>query len=130
MNKKLIIIGILGLAGAGAFLYFKSKNKLGKNDTPTPTSTLSEPPTQSNVTIGEVTLTTPVEVVENALKISEAKSIAREIFNLRNKRKNVNFDFTQINTINTINTGGKIKELNKNLALLGYKEVNGLIQKI
>jgi len=128
MNKKLIIIGILGLAGAGAFLYFKSKNKLGKNDTPTPTSTLSVPPTQSNVTKEEVTLKTPVEVVENALKISEAKSIAREIFNLRNKRKNVNVNFDQL--VNPINTGGKIKELNKNLALLGYKEINGLIQKI
>ena len=180
MNKKLIIIGVLGLAGAGAFLYFKSKNKLGKNiipstagdlvtpsgnsvlpttttTTPTPTSTLSVPPTQSSVTIGEVTLTTPVQVVETAIKISEAKNIANEILNLRNQK--IRYDtFNTINTTESLNNyakesrntfhlnsnrmlqlllnsdlkkiNDKIKELDKTLALLGYTEVNGSIQKI
>jgi hypothetical protein len=180
MNKKLIIIGVLGLAGAGAFLYFKSKNKLGKKDitssagglvppsdnsvlptttttTPTPTSTLSMPPTQSSVTIGEVTLTTPVQVVETAIKISEAKNIANEILNLRNQK--IRYDtFNTINTTESLNNyakesrntfhlnsnrmlqlllnsdlkriNDKIKELDKTLALLGYTEVNGSIQKI
>jgi hypothetical protein len=178
MNKKLIIIGVLGLAGAGAFLYFKSKNKLGKNDIPssagglvttsgtsvlptttttTPTSTISVPPTQSSVTIGEVTLTTPVQVVETAIKISEAKNIANEILNLRNQK--IRYDtFNTINTTESLNNyakesrntfhlnsnrmlqlllnsdlkriNDKIKELDKTLALLGYTEVNGSIQKI
>jgi hypothetical protein len=175
MNKKLIIIGVLGLAGAGAFLYFKSKNKLGKNNIPssagslvpptdnsvlpttTPTSTISVPPTQSSVTIGEVTLTTPVQVVETAIKISEAKNIANEILNLRNQK--IRYDtFNTINTTESLNNyakesrntfhlnsnrmlqlllnsdlkriNDKIKELDKTLALLGYTEVNGSIQKI
>ena len=100
MNKNVIIIGALSLIGVGAFLYFKPK-KTNQNIIPstagdlvapsvnsvlpTPTNTLSVPPTQSNVTIGEVTLTTPVQVVETALKISEAKDIANRIFNIRNK---------------------------------------------
>ena len=180
MNKKLIIIGVLGLAGAGAFFYFKSKNKLGKNDItssagglvtpsgnsvlptstttpPTPTSTISEAPTQTSVTIGEVTLTTPVQVVETAIKISEAKNIANEILNLRNQK--IRYDtFNTINTTESLNNyakesrntfhlnsnrmlqlllnsdlkriNDKIKELDKTLALLGYTEVNGSIQKI
>jgi CCR4-NOT transcriptional regulation complex NOT5 subunit len=184
MNKKLIIIGVLGLAGAGAFFYFKSKNKLGKNDTPssagglvptsgtsvlptsttstttTPTSTLSVPPTQSSVTIGEVTLTTPVQVVETAIKIAEAKNIATQILNLRNQKNR----YDMFNTTKTkksfndyaiesgnqwwLDKGGgeqmlqmllnqdlrklneKIYELDKTLALIGYTEINGSIQKI
>jgi cytoskeletal protein RodZ len=136
MNKNVIIIGALSLIGVGAFLYFKPK-KTNQNIIPstagdlvapsvnsvlpTPTSTLSVPPTQSNVTIGEVTLTTPVQVVETALKISEAKDIANRILDARNKRKNSNHK----GAIDKI-----IKELDKNLALLGYVEVNGSIQKI
>jgi hypothetical protein len=186
MNKKLIIIGILGLAGAGAFLYFKSKNKLGKNDTPssagglvpssagglvptsgtsvlpttttttttpTPTSTLSVPPTQSSVTIGDVVLTTPVQVVETAIKIAEAKSIATQILNLRNTKNrwttislddyaretgkqffigksggNAMLQLLKSNSLTDIDA--QIKELDKTLALLGYTEMNGSIQKI
>jgi hypothetical protein len=164
MNKKLIIIGILGLAGAGAFLYFKSKNKLGKNDTPSsagglvPTSgtsvlstttTTTTKPNETSVTIGEVTLTTPVQVVETALKIAEAKGIASQILEMKNKKnrlvnmpllqykkesnkewlqgesyiqQELNFDLKIIDD--------KIKNLDKTLALLGYTEVNGSIQKI
>lgn len=176
-NKKIIVIGILGLAGAGAFLYFKSKNKLGKNDIPssagglvptsnnsvlptntttttTPTSTLSVPPTQSSVTIGEVTLTTPVQVVETAIKISEAKGIASQILELKNQKirydlfnqnkslkefaieSNNNFWINDNRMLQLLLNGNlkkindKIKELDKTLALLGYTEVNGSIQKI
>jgi hypothetical protein len=177
MNKKLIIIGILGLAGAGAFLYFKSKNKSVKNNTsssagglvptsgtsvlptttttttPTPTSTLSVPPTQSSVTIGDVVLTTPVQVVETAIKIAEAKSIATQILNLRNIKNrwttislddyaretgkqffigksggNAMLQLLKSNSLKDIDA--QIKELDKTLALLGYTEMNGSIQKI
>ena len=115
------------------------------------------PPTQSSVTIGEVTLTTPVQVVETAIKISEAKNIANEILNLRNQK--IRYDtFNTINTTESLNNyakesrntfhlnsnrmlqlllnsdlkkiNDKIKELDKTLALLGYTEVNGSIQKI
>jgi hypothetical protein len=166
MNKNVIIIGALSLIGVGAFLYFKPK-KTNQNiipstagdfvapsvnsvlPTPTPTSTISEPPTQSNVTIGEVTLTTPVQVVETALKISEAKDIANRIFNIRNKinrysnmndlrewARETDTRWTWENELPRLkknylsNLGKGIKELDKNLALLGYVEVNGSIQKI
>ena len=173
MNKKLIIIGVLGLAGAGAFLYFKSKNKLGKNDIPssagglippsgtsvlpTTTTTTTTKPNETSVTIGEVTLTTPVQVVETAIKIAEAKNIATQILNLRNQK--IRYDtFNTINTTESLNNyakesrntfhlnsnrmlqlllnsdlkriNDKIKELDKTLALLGYTEMNGSIQKI
>jgi hypothetical protein len=176
MNKNVIIIGALSLIGVGAFLYFKPKktkqniipssagdlvapsgNSVLPTPTPTPTSTLSEPPTQSNVTIGEVTLTTPVQVVETAIKIAEAKGIARQILELRNKK--IRYDnFNNINTTKSLNAfanesnnefwlnnsrmlklmlkgnidkiSNQIKDLDKNLALLGYVEVNGSIQKI
>ena len=164
MNKNVIIIGALSLIGVGAFLYFKPK-KTNQNIIPstagdlvapsvnsvlpTPTNTLSVPPTQSNVTIGEVTLTTPVQVVETALKISEAKDIANRIFNIRNKinrysnmkdlrewAREADVDWTWENELPLLkknylsNLGKGIKELDKNLALLGYVEVNGSIQKI
>ena len=164
MNKNVIIIGALSLIGVGAFLYFKPK-KTNQNIIPstagdlvapsvnsvlpTPTNTLSVPPTQSNVTIGEVTLTTPVQVVETALKISEAKDIANRIFNIRNKinrysnmndlrewARETDTRWTWENELPLLkknylsNLGKGIKELDKNLALLGYVEVNGSIQKI
>jgi hypothetical protein len=168
MNKNVIIIGALSLIGVGAFLYFKPKktnqniipstagdlvapsgNSVLPTPTPTPTSTLSVPPTQSNVTIGEVTLTTPVQVVETALKISEAKDIANRIFGIRNKinrysnmkdlrewAREADVNWTWENELPLLkknylsNLGKGIKELDKNLALLGYVEVNGSIQKI
>jgi hypothetical protein len=184
MNTKVITISLLSLIGIGAFFYFKpkksgqdknsltggslasnSESTLGTTTAPTttsntttaPTSTLSVPPTQSSVTIGEVTLTTPVQVVETAIKISEAKNIASQIFNLRNQK--IRYDnFNNINTTESLNDfaiesnnkfwlnnnrmlklllngnlnkiNDKIKELDKTLALLGYTEVNGSIQKI
>ena len=101
MNKKLIIIGVLGLAGAGAFLYFKSKNKLGKNDIPssagglippsgtsvlpTTTTTTTTKPNETSVTIGDVVLTPPIEKLENAIKLAEARNIATQINELRNR---------------------------------------------
>jgi len=126
-----------------------SGNSVLPTPTPTPTSTLSEPPTQSNVTIGEVTLTTPVQVVETALKISEAKDIANRIFDIRNKinrysnmndlrkwAKETDTRWTWENELPLLkknylsNLSKGIKDLDKNLALLGYVEVNGSIQKI
>jgi hypothetical protein len=171
MNKNVIIIGALSLIGVGAFLYFKPK-KTNQNIIPssagglvpnsdnsvlpTPTSTSSVPPTQSNVTKEEVVLT-PVDVVENALKISEAKNILGKILILRIK-KNRYDNFNNIGTKRALNDfareshngifqnnetmlklvlkrdlekiNNQIKELDKNLGLLGYTEVNGSIQKI
>jgi hypothetical protein len=62
MNKKLIIIGVLGLAGAGAFLYFKSKNKLGKNDIPSSAGGLA--PTSDNSVLSTNTTTTTSQPVQ------------------------------------------------------------------
>ena len=149
MNKKLIIIGVLGLAGAGAFFYFKSKNKLGKNDIPSsagglvttsgtsvlPTTTTTKP-NETSVTIGDVVLNPAIENVENAIKIAEAKDIARQINELRNsyeaeKKKDTYNPTLEILFKNTkFGYPNKMKALNTSLALLGYTEVNGSIQKI
>lgn len=176
MNKKVIIISVLGLVGLGAFFYFKPKNEakdkgsstggslssasdspsLPSNTTPTsttPTSTLSAPPTQTSVTINDVVLTTPAQVVETAFKISEAKSIASQIFDLRNKKNrwaNLSMrDYaTESNKMfwyrddrqetmlkmqlkqDLAMLDNQIKALDNTLALLGYMEVNGSITRI
>ena len=152
MNKKLIIIGVLGLAGAGAFLYFKSKNKLGKNDTPssrmveippsgtsvlpTTTTTTTTKPNETSVTIGDVVLTPPIEKLENAIKLAEARNIATQINQLRNsyeteiKKDTYNPALERL-FINTPKSyPNRMKALNTSLALLGYMEVNGSIQKL
>jgi hypothetical protein len=151
MNKKLIIIGVLGLAGAGAFLYFKSKNKLGKNDIPSsagglvPTSgtsvlstttTTTTKPNETSVTIGDVVLTPPIEKLENAIKLAEARNIATQINELRNsyeseKKKDTYNPALERLFINTPKSyPNRMKALNTSLALLGYIEVNGSIQKL
>jgi hypothetical protein len=183
MNKKVIIISILGLVGVGAFFYFKPKNEAKDKDSSTggdlgstsgnsdlssntttsttssssapstQTSTLSSPPTQTSVTINDVVLTTPAQVVETAFKISEAKSIASQIFDLRNKKNrwaNLSMrDYaTESNKMfwyrddrqetmlkiqlkqDLAMLDNQIKELDNTLALLGYMEVNGSIAKI
>ena len=156
MNKNVIIIGALSLIGVGAFLYFKPKktkqniipssagdlvapsgNSVLPTPTPTPTSTLSEPPTQSNVTIGNVVLTPPVEKLENAIKIAEAKDVARQIYELRNNyetksQKGTYNDpaFANLFINSPYSYPNRMKALNTSLALLGYTEVNGSIQKI
>jgi hypothetical protein len=152
MNNKLIIIGVIGLAGAGAFLYFKSKNKLGKNDTPssagglvapsgtsvlpTSTTTTTTKPNETSVTIGDVVLNPPIQNVENAIKIAEAKDIARQINELRNtyeaERKNnpPNPALERLFINHPKSYPNRMKALNTSLALLGYTEVNGSIQKL
>ena len=150
MNKKLIIIGVIGLAGAGAFLYFKSKNKLGKNDIPSsagglvPTSgtsvlptTTTTKPNETSVTIGDVVLNPAIENVENAIKIAEAKDVARQIYELRNNyetksQKGTYNDpaFANLFINSPYSYPNRMKALNTSLALLGYIEVNGSIQKI
>lgn len=176
MNKNVIIISVLSLVGVGAFFYFKRKKTMPNQNSltdiglasnsvlptstttaPTPTSTINVPSSETSVKINDVVLTTPVEVVETAIKISEAKNIANEILNLRNQ-KNRYDTFNTINTTESLNNyakesrntfhlnskrmlqlllnndlkriNDKIKELDKTLALLGYVEVNGSIQKI
>jgi len=163
MNTKVITISLLSLIGIGAFFYFKPKKSgqdknsltggsldsnsastLGTTTAPTttsntttaPTSTLSVPPTQTSVTIGEITLTTPVQVVETAIKIAEAKDIARQINELRNSYEAEKKKDTYNPALQTLFKNTKfgypyrIKELNTSLALLGYTEVNGSIQKL
>jgi hypothetical protein len=182
MNKKVIIISILGLIGVGAFFYFKPKSKENETDSSggalgstsgnsdlssntttsttssssapsTQTSTLSSPPTQTSVTINDVVLTTPAQVVETAFKISEAKSIASQIFDLRNKKNRwANLSMRDYATesgkqfwigkrdgdkmlellknTSLAEIDNQIKALNNTLALLGYMEVNGSITKI
>ena len=98
MNKNVIIISVLSLVGVGAFFYFKRKKTMPNQNSladtglasnsvlptttttaPTPTSTINVPSSETNVKINDVVLTTPVEVVETAIKISEAKNIETKI---------------------------------------------------
>jgi hypothetical protein len=181
-TKKILIVGAVAVLGVGAYFYFKPKSKGNKTDSSggalgstsgnsdlssntttsstsassapsTQTSTLSAPPTQTSVTINDVVLTTPAQVVETAFKISEAKSIASKIFDLRNKKNrwaNLSMrDYaTESNKMfwyrddrqetmlkiqlkqDLAMLDNQIKELDNTLALLGYMEVNGSIAKI
>jgi hypothetical protein len=83
MNKKVIIVAVLGLAGVGAYFYFKDKSNTNKilagqtND-----NSLNVPPKGT-------ALSNPEEVVELAKKITDAKALARKINNLRLEKEDM-----------------------------------------
>jgi peptidoglycan hydrolase CwlO-like protein len=145
MNKKVIIISVLGLVGVGAFFYFKPKSNAQEQDSLTGgalgntnlPNTTGVPPT------GTV-LTTPEQVQETATKIAEARNLASQVSKLRAQRnvylssstKTPTNTFYSSNMQTLINKGQisqldkKIKELDDKLVLLGFTELNGSIIKI
>jgi hypothetical protein len=77
MNKKVIIVAVLGLVGVGAYFYFKDKSKTNKIlASQTSDNSLNVPPKNT-------VLSNPDEVVELAKKITDAKGLARNINALR-----------------------------------------------
>lgn len=156
MNKTAIIVGVLALAGVGAYFYLKPKKTSetpkalgglsGLGSSVADTETTSTTPVPSSGT----TLSTPQQVEDVAKKIAEAKSLATKIFDLRNKRnsymimslkdfavasnntfflnKDLMLKALRDNEIRSIENS--IKSLDEQLGKLGYMEVNGSIVKI
>ena len=138
MNKKVVIVAVLGLAGVGAYFYFKDKSNTNKILAgQTSDNSLNVPPK------GTV-LSNPEEVIELAKKITDAKGLARNINALRlekedmisNPRKFFIGKVPRIMLNNKAYLDSKIQkrvvdfdqQINSFESLiknLGYKEVNG-----
>ena len=138
MNKKVVIVAVLGLAGVGAYFYFKDKSNTNKILAgQTSDNSLNVPPK------GTV-LSNPEEVIELAKKITDAKGLARNINALRlekedmisNPRKFFIGKMPRIMLNNKAYLDSKIQkrvvdfdqQINSFESLiknLGYKEVNG-----
>jgi len=83
MNKKVIIVAVLGLVGVGAYFYFKDKSKTNKIlASKTSDNSLNVPPKNT-------VLSNPDEVVELAKKITDAKGLARNINSLRLEKESM-----------------------------------------
>jgi hypothetical protein len=83
MNKKVIIIAVLGLVGVGAYFYFKEKSKTNKILAgQTTDNSLNVPPKGT-------ALSNPEEVIELAKKITDAKGLARNINALRLEKESM-----------------------------------------
>lgn len=138
MNKKVIIAGVLGLVGVGAYFYFKDKSKTNKIlEGQTSDNSLNVPPK------GQV-LTNPEEVLETAKKITDAKGLARSINNLRLEKEEmisnpreffagkIPFDMLDNKIYLITKTQTKIQDIDNQISdaeslikNLGFKEVNG-----
>lgn len=143
MNKKVIIVAVLGLVGVGAYFYFKDKSKTqeileGKaND-----SSLKVPPK------GQV-LSNPEEVIETAKKITDAKALAKKINLLRLEKEDMisnpkkffsgKIPFTMLNNnvylisktqLKSQFYDSQIADAESLIKNLGFKEVNGNIIQI
>jgi len=90
MNKTVLVIGVLALAGVGAYFYFKPKTTgattglgglsgFGTSDSGA-TSTTPVPPTGTQ-------LTTPQQVEEIAVKIATARDLTKRICELKKQYK-------------------------------------------
>lgn len=139
MNKRVVIISVLGLFGIGAYFYFNSKSKtttvlaeketIGQNEN----SLISVP------SKGEV-LSTPEEVLEMAQKITDAKGLASKLYLLRIERAKLissptktGISFLSLKSINDKkikDLDQQIKDIEKLINALGYTELNGNIVKI
>ena len=151
MKKSVLyIVGAVALIGVGAIIFLKKKNNKDKDK-------LAELQNlTTNVGVGTkssdaVTKDNAKDILESAKKIAEAKSLATQISDLRNKRNSTIAmslnDFAR-QTGHLSNGFGaeaalkfykeqeikdldqKIKNLDEEIGKLGYMEVNGSIAKI
>ena len=159
MNKTVVIIGGVLILGLGAYFYFKPK-KTGTTGTGTSGTGTTGTETTGAGTTGTgttsvpatgTTLSTPAEVEDMAKKIAEARSLATQILDLRNKRSSTMAmslnDFGRETGHLTNGFGAEsalkfykeqeikrleaeMKNLDEQLGKLGYMEVNGSITKI
>jgi len=140
MNKRVLIIGVVGIAGIGAYLYFNSKMKKATTETVDNSESLISVPPK-----GEV-LSSPEEVLETAKKIIDAKGLASKVYLLRIERAKLNSEPIRSGFLSTNEAvklalqkikNEKIKELDQKIIdidklinALGYQEANGNIVKI
>jgi len=151
MKKSVLyIVGAVALIGVGAIVFLKKKNNKDKDK-------LAELQNlTTNVGLGSkssdaVTKDNSKDILESAKKIAEARSLATQISDLRNKRNSTISmslnDFAR-ETGHLSNGFGaesalkfykdqeikdldqKIKNLDEQIGKLGYMEVNGSITKI
>jgi hypothetical protein len=83
MNKKVIIVSVLGLVGVGAYFYFKDKSKTQEILESKPSDNSLNVPPKGTV------LSNPEEVLETAKKITDAKGLARNINSLRLEKESM-----------------------------------------
>jgi hypothetical protein len=143
MNQRVVIVGVIGIVGVGAYFYFNSKLKKPTTEIVDNSQSLISVPPKGFV------LSTPEEVVDTAKKITDAKGLARNINNSRLEKENMISNPRQyfIGKIPRILLGSKqyldkkiaekisafdqqIVDMEKTLSSLGYKEVNGNIVRI
>lgn len=143
MNKKVVIVAVLGLVGVGVYFYFKDKSKTNKiltgqiND-----NSLNVPPKGT-------ALSNPEQVIELAKKITDAKNLAKKINDLRLEKENMisnpkkffigKAPIMLLNSKNYLDS--KIKKSSEDfdqrinsfeslIKNLGYKEVKGVAVQI
>jgi hypothetical protein len=83
MNKKVIIVSVLGLVVVGAYFYFKDKSKTQEILESKPSDNSLNVPPKGTV------LSNPEEVLETAKKITDAKGLARNINSLRLEKESM-----------------------------------------
>ena len=83
MNKKVIIVSVLGLVGVGVYFYFKDKSKTQEILESKPSDNSLNVPPKGTV------LSNPEEVLETAKKITDAKGLARNINSLRLEKESM-----------------------------------------
>ena len=140
MKKAVIIIGGLTVIGVGAYLFFKPKKVLKDSVNQLDTDTTTPVPPKGTQ------LTTPEQVEEVALKIVEARELAKRIcelkkqYNITNDNINDYMNFIGINlpflgastsllpgSNLTMSRKSALETIKKNiqqLAKLGYRENN------
>ena len=138
MNKKVIIVAVLGLAGVGAYFYFKDKSNTKKIlEGQTSDNSLNDPPKGT-------ALSNPEEVIELAKKITDAKALARKINALRLEKEDMisnpkKFFIGKVSGVMINNKAyldskiqrriedfdSKINSFESLIKNLGFKEVNG-----
>ena len=148
MNKTaIIVVGSLAVLGIGAFFLFKSKanpNVSGNldsgltNNSGANTSVSSSASNNNSGTLGsglEATNNTSSQTKDLAV-YSQAQALATQIVNLRSGIKPAIFQFggdMQTYMRNMAQNGqiqGEISNIATQMGALGYKEVNGIAQKI
>lgn len=121
-TKRVLIIGVVGVLGIGAYLYFRPKNTKGVD-----ASLLENASSGINVPPKGTVLSTPQEVADTAKKIADAKGLAVKIQDLRNKKNKIG---GLARTLKAKVIDQQIADIEKVLNSLGYTELNGNIVKI
>jgi phenylalanyl-tRNA synthetase alpha subunit len=135
MNQKVIVIGVLGIASIGAYVYFSSKFKADKTKLVDNSKSLISVPPKGTV------LSSPEEVADVAKKNADAKALAKKIQELNKEKESYKAKISSSTSadVNGLNYeySKKIEEIDlqisdfrKFINNLGFEEVNGNIVKI